>query len=267
MKTLIRQSLLMIFCAAIQCGNFAFSQNNKKMTLNIAINSAEAQTGEREWSSWGYAKKNMDQAGAIRDHSFSGSIIPQFAIKDDLSFRVELGVTRIYITGESRPATVMPSSPPDLLTTMDQRIKQTIFRFVPGLQWNFYEKKPFAIHGGLTASYLNYSKMKYRNYIQTRRVSDNVLVGGSEDNSEAASGFAIGAGAFSGFDISVFKNISIGAECSFAFQYYKLGETFNSTVVSLTSPSTVVNVSSTSAGYKGFGFSKIMPCLKLGLRL
>ncbi len=263
MKKITNLHLLLVILAALQQSTKISAQDNQKWGISAAINSVEAQLGDPEWSSWGYAKGNFENFGDIRNKSLSLSIIPKYLISNDILLRFEFGITNINLTNHyNNNANLATNNPPRAMIS-NQSIEQKLYRFIPGIQWNFMKKKVIETYCGMTASYLHYSEMEYQNVTEVWDLASNTIIDGINDNATATGGFATGVGAFAGFNIYLGKHISLGAESSFSLLYYKIGNTFSGISMPLNNPSATQVYSYTTTSYKGFQFSKIMPSMTI----
>jgi len=264
MKKTIHFHLALILFATIQQSTKVSAQNNLKWGISVAINSVEAQLGDPEWNSWGYAKSNFQNYGDIRNKSLSLSIIPKYFISNDVLLRFEFGITNIHLTNHYNSANLAPNNTPNVVSS-NQNIEQKIYRYIPGIQWNFMRKKFLETYCGMTASYLHYSDMKYQNATELRTVANNTLIDGIKDNATATGGFAAGVGPLTGFNIYLGEHISLGAELSYSLLYYKIGNTFSGTTTSLV-PNFTEQVYSYATSYEGFQFSKMLPSMNITIR-
>ena len=109
--------------------------------------------------------------------------------------------------------------------------------------------------------------MNYYDLYEVKTWPENVLTFYAEDNATAKGGFASGIGAFAGFSIYPHKNISIGAEFSYALLYYEIGGEFQGTAVKqeIPNPPKTEVYSNSSTSYKGTQFSKVIPSLNIGV--
>jgi len=264
MKKIINLHLIFVLLCILQQSTKVSAQNNSKWGISAAINSVDAQLGDPEWDSWGYAKGNFHNFGDITNKSLSLSIIPKYFISNDILLRIEFGITNIHLTNHYDGNANLTSNNPPFTNIINQNIEQKIYRFIPGIQWNFMKKKFIESYCGMTASYLHYSDMKYQNVSEVRALPGNTITDGIKDNATATGGFAAGAGAFAGFNIYPGKHISLGAESSFSLLYYKIGNTFSGISMPLiNNPSAIQEYSYTTTSYKGFQFSKILPSMNI----
>ncbi|MCE9540089.1 MAG: DUF3575 domain-containing protein, partial [Bacteroidetes bacterium] len=225
-----------------------------KWGCSVAINSFDAQVGEQEWNSWGYAKGNFNNFGSIKNNSLSLSVIPKYFIRNDILLRFEFGTTNITLTNYYDNNADLTSSNPISHSTINQSIDQKIYRYIPGIQWNFMKKKFMESYCGMTASYLQYSKMEYSNTLESRDLPSNKYTGGFEDRATAEGGFASGIGAIAGFNIYLQKHISFGAEFSSTLLYKKIGGAFSGVItnISTSAPPSLQIYSYSTSSYKGF---------------
>lgn len=263
MKIIVNLNLLFILLGILYPGLQVSAQSNSKWGISAFYNSTDAQLGDPEWNSWGYAKGNFNNFGDIADKSISVSIMPRYFISKDVLLRLELGITHFNLEN-NYDANALTSSSPATTSIINQHIKQNIYRFVPGIQWNLIKVKFIEPYCGITASYLHYANMIYKNRNEVRDLPANTINHGLEDNATATGGFAAGGGAFAGFNIYMNKRISLGAETSFSLLYYKLGGTFSGKATSLGSnPPGNEAYSYSTSSYTGVRFSKIMPSINV----
>lgn len=263
MKKIITLQLLFVLFGSLQQSTKLFAQSNSRVSISAAINSVEAQVGDPEWQSWGYAKNNFNNNGAITNKSISVSIIPKYFISKEVLLRFEVGITNINMINHSQLYDL--TSNPNYSILADQSIEQKIYRFAPGLQWNFMKKKFIETYCGVTASYLHYADMTYKDYRETKNMQNNVINDGYDNTSTATGGFAAGVGAFGGFNIYLNRHISLGAETSFSYLYKKIGNTFNTTGHSLVNPTVIKTSSMATNTYKGTQFSKVAPSFNISV--
>ncbi len=240
-----------------------------KWGFALAINSVEAQVGEPEWESWGYAAGNFKNFGDITNKSISLSITPKYFISNDILLRFEFGITKINMTSYHDANAHLVSNNPTSTIIINQNIEQNIYRYIPSVQWNFMRKKFIESFCGITASYLKYTDMNYHNLYESISLPNDSIMEGFDDKATATGGFAIGVGAFAGFNIYLQKHISLGAEFSSALLYKKIGGRFSGEVVDLVNPNSSVN--QTYSFYWGaineFQFYKILSSFNISVWL
>lgn len=235
-----------------------------KWGCSVAINSVEAQIGDSEHGSWSYAYTNYMTVSDKTNKSFSLSIVPKYCINKNILLRFEFGITDINLSSYYNSKS---SSSNISYTTYNRTIQQKIYRFIPSLQWMFMKKKIIESYSGICGSYLNYTDMTYVNHVESRDLPSNSLVTLIDEKAIARGGFAIGVGAYTGFNIYFQKHISAGAEFSMYLLDYKIGGAFNGTSTFQNIPSTpVVDEYSISTGlYKGIQFSKVLSSFNISV--
>jgi len=209
----------------------AFAQFDKEATIHskwsisASINSVEAQMDQKLFDTWVFPSANYyAYFGDKHDKSISVSVFPKYQIADDVLFRFEFGITNIDLrshfdgsknNGNSAGAAGAVVNP-DIIK--DDIIQQKIYRFSPGIQWNFMKKKFIESYCGATINYFQYSKLYWSDYIE--QISTTKY---THWTANTHGGFATGIGAFAGVNIYLRKSISIGGEFAYALLYYNLG--------------------------------------------
>ncbi len=264
MKT---KSFISLLFASVTTTSFAQLEKQEpkyKWSISAAINSVEAQVGDPEHASWGYAYANFNNFGDKINKSLSLSITPKYFINENMLARFEFGLTNINLSSYYNAQT----SSSNTNTIIEyQTIEQKIYRYIPGIQWNFLRKKFIESYCGITVSYLHYNHMAYTNRFEGRNLQSNTLTGGFDDKAIAIGGFAMGGGAFMGGNIYLQKHISVGAEFSTSLLYYEIGDTFSGVSTDLINPnpSTTQIYSYSTTSYKGFQFSKILSSFNISI--
>ena len=243
----------------------AFSQFNLSITKykwGIGASLGNVEVDDPQWNSWGYAKGNFYNFGDITNKSFSVSITPKYFIRKDVLLRLEFGIAKINLKYYWDSNAHLASNNSPTTDIINQNIQQNIYKFIPGVQWNFLSGKSIEAYLGMTVSYLHYSEMKYENHRELRLLINDSITGGLDDKATATGGFAVGAGAFTGANIYLQKHISLGAEISYSILYYDIGDTFSGEVVWLhnQAPSQTYSY---FCSYKGFQSSTILASINL----
>jgi hypothetical protein len=194
--------------------SFSFAQKDSLMGKEIiykwrttfAINSVEAQMDQQLLNTWLYPATNYyDNFGNKTNKSFSLSVIPKYYLNDNVWLRFELGVTYINLHSHYNGA-YDTLNPGGINNTVKSTLKQTIYRFAPGVQWNFMKRKFFQPYCGASVYYLQYGKLYWDEY-----VSENGTAGRTTDyKTTTLGGFASGIGSFIGLNVYLNKRISVG---------------------------------------------------------
>ncbi|MDP1746457.1 MAG: hypothetical protein Q8L90_12820 [Bacteroidota bacterium] len=246
------------------------ADNQYKWSISAAINSVEAQMDQKLFDTWASPYVNYyDNYGNKKNKSLSFSIIPKYRITEDMLLRFEYGVTNIDLQSNFNGiGDTLTQSQGQALgsanTISYQTISQKIYRYAAGVQWNFMKKKFIETYCGALLNYLHYSDMQW-----SQRIISNTTVGrGTNYTSATPGGFATGIGAFSGFNIYVHKQISIGGEFSYSLLYYKLGGVQSGVQEHIfpTTPTLIFNWKNYNNASEGIQFSKVLPSLNLTIR-
>lgn len=234
-------------------------QNHKyKWGCSVAINSVEAQIVNPVQSILG---SSLNPPADKTEKSFSLSIVPKYSISDDILLRFELGITNIQFKYSQELTNSFYHS----INNSD--LNQKIYRFIPGLQWNFFKKKYIEVYCGAIVSYNLYNELEFNDSGENSQMPIDTLLSWFISKTVLPGGFALGIGAFTGFNIKLNKYVSLGAEVSSTLSYYKIGGDYSTerTYQNLPSPP-VTEVSGTSSDtYKGCQFSRILSSFNISL--
>jgi hypothetical protein len=249
-----------------------------KWHVSAAINSVEAQMDQKLFDTWIFPSANYYTVfGDKKDKSWSFSLIPKYEIKSNIYLRIEIGMTNInlknhyYGNGDTLSGNQGHiGATADI--TKEVSIQQKIYRYAAGLQYNFLKNKFIETYCGISLYYLQYSEMHWIDHI-----NDNTQVAPNYNYSfyraSTPGGFATGVGALAGFNIFLYKGISLGGEFSYSLLYHKLGGVQNGTYERYQYISssnyyweTHLTWSIHNNKSEGIQFSKIIPCLNLTIR-
>jgi hypothetical protein len=119
---------------------------------------------------------------------------------------------------------------------------------------------------GMTASYINYQSVHHNYYSEGRDLVTDTIQSWLNQKGTTPGGFAIGIGALAGFNIYLYKRISLGAELSSSALYYKLGGEATLEDTEGHPPNPVLKGTSSYANsYKGFKISKIISSFNISV--
>lgn len=172
-----------------------------------------------------------------KDKSYSIGLLMYYFIKQDISFRLRLGLTKrnIYETYDS---TGFAGAQSGNYTDNYNSITESNFYMSPGVQWNS-KKDKLNFFGGLEIPLqrignINYYGIShnYVNYTLTDTFINNTTLDG---------GYSYGLGTFAGIGITPFKNISICSEFSLAYVYYRYGGNYNTTLIQTGTTNSMLN--------------------------
>jgi hypothetical protein len=265
--------LFLSICFFITATIFGYSQQNTgtakndnfKWEIAAAYNSVEAQIGQNVIDGWGaYPYSNLYYVGDKTNKSVSFSIIPKRVIKEDLLVRCEFGFTNIYLISHLNGVNDSGAASTQGLIKNDT-LKQKIYRFVPGIQWNFLQKKSFCLYGGMSLNYSYYTKSYWKDNLKS---SNPNIPDYDRWEGVTPGGFAIGIGTFIGFDIRLTKRFSVGSSFSTALTYYKIGGSQTGMHYAGPNLSTYPRAWSIENNVSsGIQFLKVMPSIQVAIKI
>lgn len=258
--------LLLFFCFSFN----AFSQFNetekkeKKWLVTVNVNTVEPV------SDAGFDYNALNQRifinGHKKDKSFCVGLNIAYRIKENLFLRLSGRFThyKVFETRDFRE--FYPSYQTIGFYDLDSlEIKQSMIMIAPGLGWVLgYNKLNF--YAGTQLVYRKYNTISgvttYSSYVYP----SNSKTGHKKLFQTQPGGFSAGIGVFGGFSVNIYKFLSIGAELSSSYSYYKTGGDIV-TIQTLYAPiyhSELASISNQT--YEGFRFSSIVTTLNLEIR-
>jgi len=268
MKTKIFISAL--FFLALSYSSFAQKANDYKWGLSIAINDAHSQVAFLGTAGLGLdAEGNVVLAGEKTNASFSLSVIPKYFINEDWLIRFEYGITQIDLKNFYTINSYTAPFPPTLYQINYDTVKQKINRYVAGVQFNFFKNKKIESYGGVNFPYIKYYQISRNSYSETRNATTDTLTSKTINFRNIPGGYAAGLGVFAGFNVYVFKYLSLGAEFSSAIMYYKVGGESIQISYFQAPPNAPLETTTViyNESYKGIRFTKILASFNLTLWL
>ena len=237
------------------------TEKDYKWGCSVAINSVEAQIDKPLEGSWGNTKNDLNIYGDKTDKSYSLSIIPKYLISSDVVLCLEIGITNIQLIHYL-----------DAKGTSDEQIanetlNQKLYRYNAGIQKSLLKKKRIELYSGISINYTHYNSMNVDFYDEIRYPPSYTVNNWSKSNTTYPGGFAIGLGAFAGFNFYLQKHISLGVEFSTVLSYYKIGGEYSTVGTYQYLPSAPVQMpeNTQSSLYKGFQFSKILSSFNVSI--
>jgi len=278
LKKMVSKTKFLITLALTILCSFSFSQQDSlrrkeilpKWSFSAAINSVEAQMDQKLFDTWVFPSANYySYFGNKHDKSVSLSILPKYRITDDITLRLEFGITNIDLVSHYDGIGDTTSHGGHIGVTSNitknDTIRQKIYKYAAGIQWSFVKKKYIESYCGTSLYYLSYSEMHWSDYIM-----DNLQTSGRGTNYIASTpgGFAAGMGAFAGFNIYLNKYIAVGGEFSYSILYYKLGGIESGVEENIypASPTAIDHWKIYNNASKGIQFSKVMPSFHINFR-
>ena len=200
--------------------------------------------------------------GNEKDESYCIGLNIAYKIKENCALRLSARMTNYKVT-ETVDFRAFSPSPSDYgLNSSD--IKQSMFAISPGILWNSNYKK-LNYYGGFQLVYRQYSSVigntDYRDYL----FANNALISVQNYYQTEPGGYSIGLGPVVGFSVNVFKYLSIGAEFSTAYSYYKTGGAITTAKTNIFPASVAgppsINIS--ALRFQGFKFSSILSTINV----
>lgn len=225
----------------------------------VAINDAHSQIAFVGEQVLGIdADGNMIDVGKKTNNSFAWSITPKYYVNNEWVIRFEYGMTKIDLKNNYSYQVSGYYTSPTNQTSIDA-VEQKINRFVPGIQWNFFTNKRIQTYGGVNLPYVKYSSTTRNLYYEQRNVAMDTLTATELDIKNIPGGFSIGLGVFAGFNVFLHKHVSLGAEFSTAYTYYKVGgeSTLVTTIQNIPAPM-ATGAYTLNESYTGTRFNKII---------
>lgn len=196
--------------------------------ISVAMNSVEAQMDQKLFDTWVAPIANYySYYGNKNDQSVSLSVIPKYRLNDGTLLRFEFGITNINLQSRFNGiGDTLTNNQGQVLgsgnTTGESIIKQKLYRYAAGIQWNLIKKKFIEAYYGISLCYFYYDKLNWNLF-----VSDNTaLLPDYHYNTYTATtpgGFAAGIGMFIGANLYLNKRLSLGGELSYSLLYHQLG--------------------------------------------
>ena len=270
-KTMKINYFILVIFSAFTCNAFAqfnTGEGNKyKWGCAVAVNDAQSQIAFLAAAGLDVDEEgNMISGGKKNNKSFSLSIIPKYYINNQWIIRFEYGMTRINLKDFTVPTSSSGYYANTVYPITYDTVKENINKFAVGLQWNFFTTKRIQSYGGINIPFIKYGTITRNTYNEQRNVKTDTLVYKERDVINIPGGFATGLGVFAGFNVFVFKHISLGTEFSSALLYYNIGgeSSFVSSVQNIpASIQTTTNISNES--YKGTRFTKIISSFNISV--
>jgi len=201
---------------------FAQPVQNKKIqnwSIGIQMNSPE-----KIQSFVGYIPETHYFTNKTRDMSFSIGINFGLRLGQNAFFRISTDYNKINIKGlsDSRELVQSPPIPITSYTLTNIQIRQESFFFIPGLGWPLISGSKIDFYCGFNVPLLLRKNLAVE---RNSAVYDSTNFQISNDDLilTVPGGYAIGLGAFSGFGIKIFQNVSIEAEGNFSIRYNHYG--------------------------------------------
>lgn len=140
-------------------------------------------------------------------------------------------------------------------------VKQSTFVFSPGIFWNFKYKK-LNFYGGFQIVYRRYNPA-YEHLIYRRYdTQTDTLTSFRYHDIKLEGGYSVGIAPLVGFSANIFKGISVGAEFTSAYSYYKTGGELTWTETRFY-PTAYTESHSNKHTYEAYKFSSIISSINI----
>jgi hypothetical protein len=263
MKTkIICSAMLFIFLSF-----FSFAQYiapEKKWTVAINVNTVEPIT-EAGFVYIVGQTRIFDPADHKKDNSYSLGLSAAYKIKENCALRLSVKGANYIIDETVDQRETLPFTGNDYLID-DGHIRQSVYSFSSGILWNSNYKK-LDFYGGFQMVYRYYSPaiitLNYHDYTSLT----NALLLERDYVFKNDGGFSIGIGPIAGFSVNVFKGLSIGAEFSMAYTYYKTGGEINWSETFIHPPPQPITTAGVGlqmpSSYEAFKFSSLLSSINI----
>lgn len=222
--------------------SFSFAQE-KKIGVTLQVSSPSKDDVKLGW--YTIDTESID-GYKLKHKSYATGVLFNYNIKEEAVLRLRLGMSKSYIDEYSK------QYGDDISYVESSEGKQTKLHIAPGIAWKMNKDK-FSLYGGFELPINLHGEFTMRNTkVRSDKLTGNVL-DYSGYNITIPSGYSFGMGAILGFNYSLVKSFSVGAEFSPSLLYAKLsGET--TTVVIDELDSSIEHISHTQDEEKGFTF-------------
>ncbi len=236
---------------------------NTKWSLALNINTIEPITEAGFDYVVSQTRTFGDARGQRKDKSFSLGLNVSYKIKENclLRFAAKINKYNIYETYNEKEITPVPTDEYLLDTGY---IKQSVYSLAPGILWNLNYKK-LNFYGGFQIIYKKYSPTLIDLRYSTHNSSNDTLTAYKYYMIKESGGYSVGIGPIAGFAVNIFKNISIGAEFTTAYTYYKRGGETNWMLMYVYPNSLVGGTSVSHGSYEAYKFSSIISSINLAI--
>ncbi len=241
-------------------------QKENKWQIGVLLNTVEPIQTEGGFD----FNQRFLHLGHRKDKSYSTGLNISYKVQENFSLRLSAKITEYNIeeTADTREVTDVGLTPSSNYGLYFVKAKSSVINISPGVLWNLKYKiiNPYA---GFQLSYKYYNKVIGNVHDEVyERATNNFL---SSDNQaiKEGGGFALGVGPFIGLSIKAYRGLSVGAEFSSAFYYYKLGssnyENIVTTVPYVPSTPSYTITSPKSDTNEGANFSNIITSIIISI--
>lgn len=146
-----------------------------------------------------------------------------YMVQENFGIRLSAKSTKYKVEETYNAKDYVSASPPSGDYLIDTGyVKQSTSVFSPGIFWNFKYKK-LNLYGGFQIVYRRYNPAYEHLIYRLYDTQTDTLITYRYHDIKLEGGYSIGIAPFVGFSANVFKGISVGAEFSSAYSYYKTG--------------------------------------------
>lgn len=171
---------------------------------------------------------NISQ-GTWKNKSFSFGLLGYYNLNENTLLRFKVGITNVNTSYHRDDRDEYRGTIPAPYRIIDETITQKRSFYVPGILWRLNINSFFQVHGGFELPINIYNNYIYKSD-ETDYDTTSTITLKANYITTAPGGYSAGVGAVAGFNVRVYKNISIGADFSSALLYLKLGGVVTQTV-------------------------------------
>ncbi len=257
MKKLTLYTLLILFnyktysqSAPTPDGSTFTHEKNYKWGVGVQVNSVEG-FSQYEKSLFDYSSYSILEF-EWKNNSYSSGVRGIYRLNENTFLNCQAGTTQINLSSNSDSRTGS-SAVPGAYTLGNSQITEARYYCSPRIGWEMRKSK-FGFNGGFAILFTSYSDYKLEGHGNDYD-ANNTMVAYYKFHRTASGGYTTGTGAFAGFNVYLFKHISIGADVSSALIYYKLGSTITTTYEQIYPTGVPSNTYSFFYSRKGFEYS------------
>lgn len=185
-----------------------------------------------------------------------------YMVQENLGIRLSARSTKYKVEETYNSKDLVTASPPSDVYIIDTGyVKQSTLVFCPGIFWN-YKYKKLNLYGGFQIVYRRYNPAYEHLIYRFYDTQTDTLTSYRYHDIKLEGGYSIGFAPFVGFSANLFKGISVGAEFSSAYSYYKTGGTLTWTETRFY-PTAYSESHSNKHTYEAYKFSSIISSINL----
>ena len=257
---LFTSTLLYTFQYAAFAQFESIKEKENKWQIGVNINTVEPITEAGYDVYFGQIRLFNDFDHQQSNFTSFGLYVSYF-VQKDLGIRLSVKSTKYKIDETYHQQDLVSASPQSKDYIIDTgSLKQSTLVFSPGVFWNFKHEK-LNIYVGFQVVYRKYNPAYEHLIYRVYDTQTNTLLSHIELDIKLEGGYSIGIAPFVGFSANIFRGISVGAEFSSAYSYYKTGGTL--TLTQFFYPSGIIDGITNKATYEAYKFSSIISTINI----